>query len=118
VKLLAGGVISASPVFNMTDPVNGQNVKDVGMGLAFQASVGVGYTISPQFTLKFNLGYLAGWPSKSKTYGQQLIGYEEIKDPITGEVIGYEPLYSAPAEYEIKKVISTLNPSLGVVFRF
>lgn len=118
VKLLVGGVISSSPVFNMTDPVNGQNVKDVGMGLAFQASAGVGYTISPQFTLKFNLGYLAGWPSKSKTYGQQLIGYEEIKDPITGEVIGYEPLYSAPAEYEIKKVISTLNPSLGVVFRF
>lgn len=118
VKVMLGGVISASPVFNMTDPVSGQNVKDVGMGLAFQASAGVGYTISPQFTLKFNLGYLAGWPSKSKTYGQQLIGYEEIKDPITGEVIGYEPLYSAPAEYEIKKVISTLNPSLGVVFRF
>jgi hypothetical protein len=117
-KLLFGGVISSSSVFNMTDPVTGENVKDVGMGLAFQASAGIGYTFSKHFALKFNIGYLAGWPSKTKTYGQQLLGYEEVIDPDTGIVIGYVPIYSAPAEYAIKKVISTLNPSLGAVFRF
>ena len=117
-KLLIGGVISSCAVFNMTDPVSGQNVKDVGMGFAFQASAGVGYTFSPHFALKFNIGYLAGWPSKTKTYGQQLLGYDEIRDPETGEIIRYEPVYSAPADYEIKKVISTLNPSVGAVYRF
>jgi hypothetical protein len=118
VKLLFGGMISSCAVFNMTDPATGQNSKDVGMGLAFQASAGVGYTFSPHLALKFNIGYLAGWPGKTKSYGQQLLRYDEIKDPNTGEVIGYQPVYSAPASYEIKKVISTLNPSLGVVFRF
>ena len=28
------------------------------------------------------------------------------------------PYYSAPVEYEIKKVISTLNPSIGIAYRF
>lgn len=117
-KLMIGGVVSSSPVFNMTDPVTKENIKGIGMGLAFQASAGVGYTFSPLLTLKVNIGYLAGWPSKTKTYPQQLLGYNEIKDPITGEVIDYQPVYSAPAEYEIKKVISAFNPSVGIVFRF
>lgn len=118
VKFLFGGVVSASPVFNMTDPTSGENVKDVGMGIAIQASGGVGYLLTPRIVLKGNIGYLAGWPSKSKSYGAQLLGYQEIVDPITGNVIGYEPVYSAPAEYEIKKVISVLSPSAGIVFKF
>ncbi len=83
----------------------------------FKYPLGTG-SWSNHFALKFNIGYLAGWPSKTKTYGQQLLGYDEVIDPDTGIVIGYVPIYSAPAEYAIKKVISTLNPSLGAVFRF
>jgi hypothetical protein len=67
--------------------------------------------------IKFNLNYLAGWPGKERQYYSQLIGYNEYIDPITGIKI-VEPIYSAPVQYEIKKVVSTLNPMLGLIFRF
>ena len=117
-KFLFGAMISSSAVFNVTDPVTLQNVKDVGMGLALQLSAGAGYTFSSHFALKFNLGYLAGWPVKKKIYGQQILRYDEIIDPKSGMVIGYVPVYSAAVTYEIRKVISTLNPSAGLVYRF
>ncbi len=120
VKLLGGVLLASSSNFNLTeiiDSINYQNVHGIGTGFAYQFSVGLGYTISDHFTLKLNLGILGGWPGLKKQFGSRLIGYEEYIDPVTG--IKYEkPIYSAPIEYSIKKVVMTLNPSLGVIFRF
>jgi hypothetical protein len=79
--------------------------------------VGIGYAISPHFAVKFNLNLLGGWPTKNKQYEARFIGYVNYKDPETG--IWYpKAIYSAPVTYEIKKVVTTLNPSLGVVYTF
>jgi hypothetical protein len=120
VKLLAGVIFASSSNFNVTeiiDSVNNQNIHGIGTGFAYQFSVGLGYTISDHFTFKFNLGILGGWPGKEKQFDSKLIGYDSYTDPVTG--IPYlVPVYSAPVEYSIKKVVTTLNPSLGVIFRF
>jgi len=120
VKVLGGLILASSSTFNVTNPTdsaNPQNVHGIGTGFAYQVSAGLGYTISDHFTLKFNLGLLGGWPGKEKQYGSRLIGYEEYTDPVTG--IKYEkPVYSAPVDYSIKKIVTTLNPSLGLIFRF
>ncbi|MDP1621022.1 MAG: outer membrane beta-barrel protein [Bacteroidales bacterium] len=117
-KVLGGVLFSSGASFNTPDPVtSGKSNINVATGFAYQISAGVGYTISSHLALKLNVNFLNGWPGKTRQYGSQLIGYEEYKDPLTG--IEYtRPVYSAPIEYEIKKVVTTLNPSLGLVYRF
>ena len=119
-KILGGFMLSFSPVFSTPDPTDttGSRInQNTGTGFGYQISAGVGYTISPHVAFKFNLSLLGGWPSARKQYTSQLIGYEKVKNEQTG-LYYYTPVYSAPVDYEIKKAISTLNPSIGLVYRF
>jgi hypothetical protein len=60
---------------------------------------------------------MGAWPVMSRQYGSQYLGMKKYIDPVTG-LPEYEPIYSAPIEYEIKKTVTTLSPSLGFVYRF
>jgi hypothetical protein len=119
-KFLGGVIISSSDNFNTPDPTDTLEYTfntNIATGFACQVSAGAGYTISPHIAFKFNLNLLFGWPGKSREYGAQLLGYKKYPDPVTG-LPHYEPVYSAPVEYDIKKVVTTLNPSIGLVYRF
>jgi hypothetical protein len=120
VKVLGGLIVSASPSFDTPNPtdttMNGYS-ENIASGFGYQISAGIGYNISSHITIKFNLGLLGGWPGKERQYGSQLIGYMDYKDPVTG--LEYKkPVYSAPVEYDIQKVVTTINPSFGLIFRF
>jgi len=117
VKILAGAVISSGRTFSTTNPSNHENSSNTATGFAFQLSAGVGYLLTGHLALKINFNYLAGWPSKKKQYDAQFIGYDSYKDPVSGHVI-LKPVYSAPAEYTINRIISTLNPGIGLVYKF
>lgn len=116
-RLLGGIIYSFSSHFNTTDPYSGNNNHNQGAGFAMQLGAGVGYVVSKVVTLRFNLDFIAGWPGKERQYASQFLRWDEHIDPKTGQVV-YEPVYSAPVEYVIKKVVTTLNPSVGVVFKF
>ncbi|MCX6269432.1 MAG: hypothetical protein NTW16_19110 [Bacteroidetes bacterium] len=119
-KVLGGAIISSGDNFDTPDPADTAKLKstsNVATGFAYQISAGVGYTISAHLTFKFNLSLLGGWPGISRHYGAQLLGYDVVKDPVTG-IETIEPVYSAPVEYDVKKIVSTLNPSIGLVYRF
>ena len=119
-KILGGVVFSFSPDFNTPDPADTAALRfnrNTGTSFAYQVSAGVGYAISPHLAFKVNLGLMGGWPTARKVYNPQLIGYEKHFDPITG-LTYYTPVYSATANYVINKVITTVNPSIGLVYRF
>ena len=119
-KILGGVILSSSTNFDTPDPTDTLGLKvnkNTGTGFAYQISGGIGYTISSHVTFKFNLSLMGGWPVARKQYASQLISYEQYFDPLTG-LSYYKPVYSAPAEYEINKVVTTLNPSIGLVYRF
>ncbi len=117
-RIMGGVIVSASDNFKTQNAYDSLK-KDVnlGTGFAYEFSAGVGYSVSDHLTFKFNLSLMGGWPTKSKKYGSQYLGTSKEVDPITG-IVYYEPIYSAPVEYEIKKVVTTLNPTIGLVYRF
>lgn len=119
-KMLGGAIVSSSENFDTPNPSDTTGLSansNIATGFGYQVSVGIGYAISSHFALKFNLALMGGWPGKSRQYGSQLIGYEAYKDPITG--IEYVvPIYSAPIDYDIQKIVTTLNPSFGLIYRF
>jgi hypothetical protein len=119
-KLLVGVIVSSSDNFTTQNPYDSTGVKkdvNLGTGFAYGISAGVGYAFSKQLAIKLNFGILGGWPGKNKGYPSQWLGTEEVYDPLTG-LYTYIPVYSAPVEYEIKKVVTSFNPSLGIVYRF
>jgi hypothetical protein len=119
-RVLGGLVICASPVFDTPEPGDSLNQSyntNVATGFALEAAVGVGYYVAPGLAVKLNLSILGGWPGKTRSYPAQFLGYEQYKDPITG-LVYMKPVYSAPMEFEMHKVITTFNPSLGLVYRF
>ena len=118
--IMGGVMVSSSSNFTTLNPTDTTGMKtntNVGTGFAYEISVGIGYAVSSHITFSFTLNLLGGWPGITRQYQSQLIGYVTYKDPVTG--IEYlKPVYSAPVEYEIKKVVTTLNPSIGLVYRF
>lgn len=119
-KILGGFIVSSSANFNTQNPTDSTGMKkdvNLGTGFGYGISAGIGYAVSPHVALQFNVSLMGGWPGKNKQYGSQYVGTEKIYDPSTGTYY-YKPIYSAPVEYEIKKVVFTLNPSLGLVYRF
>lgn len=117
VRVMAGGLVSSGRTFSTTNPSTRDNNSNTATGFAFQCAAGVGYRISDHFTLKVQLAYLAAWPVKKRQYGSELTGYEEHFDPNTGTYI-QTPVYSAPAEYIIKRTISVFSPGIGLLFKF
>jgi len=119
-RIMAGVIVSSSSNFTTPDPTDTSGTKkniNLGTGFAYEFSAGVGYAVSDHVTFKFNLSLMGGWPTKSKKYGSQYLGTSKEVDPISG-IVYYQPIYSAPVEYEIKKVVTTLNPTIGLVYRF
>ncbi len=116
-KVLIGVMLSSGRIFTTTDPSTAENNANTATGFAFQLSAGLGYAFSKHFAVKANLSYLGGFPSKKRQYGAQMIGYENYKDPVTG-IVTQKVVYSAPAEYTIKKVVSTLCPGIGFIYKF
>ncbi len=119
-KVLGGIMVSSSGIFNTPDPTDtltNTYHQNIATGFALQISAGIGYAISKHVVFKFNLSLLGGWPGISRQYGAQLLGYKEYFDPISG-LRYYKAVYSAPVDYDIKKTVSTLNPSIGLVYRF
>ncbi len=117
-KVLGGVIVSSGACFDTPDPTDtaGYN-SNIAAGFGYQFSAGAGYAILPHLVIKFNLGLQGGWPAKSRQYGSKFIGYEEYIDPKTG-LPYYEAIYSAPVTYDMEKVVTTLNPSIGLVYRF
>lgn len=116
-QVLGGLIYSFSSNFNTTDPYSGNNNHNQGAGFALQLGAGAGYLVTPRFIVRMQVDFLAGWPGKERQYASQFIRWDEHVDPKTGQIV-YEPVYSAPVEYVIKKVVTTLNPSVGVIFKF
>lgn len=119
-KLLGGAIISSSALFDTRDPTDTTGMKfntNVAAGFAYQISAGVGYHISPKFAFKFNLTLIGAWPVMSRQYASQYLGMVKYIDPVTG-LPDYEPVYSAPIDYKITKVVTTLSPSIGIFYRF
>jgi len=119
-KILGGALISAGKAFDTPSPADSTKLSyssNIATGFGYAFSVGAGYNLSSHWTFKVQVSLMGGWPSASRNYGSQLIGYEEHKDPVTG-IVYTTPVYSAPIDYDIKKVVTTLNPSLGLIYRF
>jgi hypothetical protein len=119
-KILGGIIVSSSSNFSTQNPYDTTGVKkdvNLGTGFGYGISAGVGYAFSSHVAIKFNLSLMGGWPGKNRQYPSQYIRSERYYDPVSG-LFYYKPVYSAPVEYEIKKVVFTLNPSLGLVYRF
>jgi hypothetical protein len=107
-QALAGVILSFSPVFSLLNPYNKRVETGTGIGFGWGINAGVGFKVNPQLTLKVNVGFLAGYPNHSKEYPSQLLGYDTIT---------YEPLYSAPVQYDIKKVVSAVNVGAGLLYK-
>ena len=119
-KIMGGFMISSSSNFTTQNPYDTTGVKkdiNTGTGFAYAISAGLGYAISAHLAVKFNLSLMGGWPGKNRQYASQVVGSERVYVPVSGTYY-YKPVYSAPVEYEIKKVVFTLNPTLGLVYRF
>jgi hypothetical protein len=117
VKVLGGFMVAIGSNFYYVKPADNSLVHDFGSGFALQISGAVGYNITKNLTLKGSLGWLGAWPVKNKEYEAEFLGYKEEYDPVSGKWIT-TAVYSAPVTYNIKKVISTFNPGIGLVFRF
>jgi len=119
-RILGGVIVSASPVFYTPNPgdTTGMDMdKNLGTGFAYLVSAGIGYAFTPRLALKFSVNLRGGWPGKEKQYPAVFLGYRYYRDPETGILVS-EPVYSAAAKYEIKKVVMTIDPSIGLVYRF
>jgi hypothetical protein len=119
-KVLGGVIVSSGAVFDTPDPTDSSGVKhneNIATGFAYQVSGGFGFLVSSKLVLKLNVNLLGGWPGANRQYASQLIRYDTYKDPVTG-VEYTKPVYSAPVEYDIKKVVTTLNFTIGLAYRF
>jgi hypothetical protein len=119
-KLLGGLLVSSSSVYDTPDPTDTTRYEydsNIAAGFGYQVSAGVGYQFSGHFAVKFNLSLQGGWPAKEREYGSEYLGYKKYYDPITG-LPYYDDVYSAPITYDMKKVVSTVNPSFGLVYKF
>ncbi len=117
---MGGFHFSSSRAFDTPDPTDttGYSIhSNIGTGFALQLSAGAGYKVTPALTLKFSVNLTMGWPSKTREYGAQLIGYFDYVDPETG-LTYKKPVYSAPIQYEIRKTVTTVTPAFGIVYQF
>jgi len=119
-RILGGLLVSSSSNFttpNPGDTTGTTNDINLGAGFGYGISASAGYAFGKHVSLKMTLGLMGGWPGRDKQYGSQVVGSETYKDPVTGLLVT-KPIYSAPIEYDIKKVVTTLNLSMGLVYRF
>jgi hypothetical protein len=107
VKILGGVVFSSSTVFNITDPVTKQNKNNTATGFAYQFGIGIGYNFTPKATIRFNLSYIGSSTGIDKKYQSYYPG-----DSTTGN-----QGFLIMSEISIKKIISTVNTGVGIIFK-
>jgi len=117
VKALLGVIVATSSNFNIESPVDKTNVSVTATGFGYAVNVGVGYRIDKHWGVNLQLGYLGGTPKATKTYGSEFLGYRQVKDTLTGDSVSL-PYYSAATKYEIKRIVSTFNGGVGVIYHF
>ncbi|MEI7491401.1 MAG: hypothetical protein WCK92_08385 [Bacteroidota bacterium] len=116
-KAMFGLIIAQSSNFNVQNPIDQSNVSMNATGFGYGVSFAAGYRFDSHWGLDLNLGYLGGTPKATKSYGAEIVSYQEYKDPNTGTIY-YIPVYSAPTKYEIKRTVSTINGGIGVIYHF
>jgi len=116
VKVLAGGVLSFSPLFRIwipsLDSLNPEAItlsEGPGIGVAVQTLAGIGYHLTDNLTLNLSFSYLGANPARTKDYYY----YVEDKDPETGST----RLVYQGGERHVKKRISTFNIGLGIAIK-
>jgi hypothetical protein len=107
-RVVVGIMFASSPVFSNMDPVTKENTKNTATGFAYGIGIGLGYMISPRFTVKISVSLLNATPTVTRQYPSSVIGYDSIGVPI----------YSAPVEVQIKKKVSTLHTGIGIIYKF
>jgi len=112
-KILLGVLLASSSNFSMLDPTTKQTVNNTAAGFAYQFSGGIGYRISSLFTFKVNASYLGASPSITKQF-HYTIKVEKI-DP-DGNIYYVDEFQTS--ESTIKKLVSTLNIGIGVIYKF
>jgi len=105
-KALIGVIISTSPFFKTVDPAFNTVSGNTGTGLAFGLGAGAGYKFSSKVALKLNAEYLMGTPKIDRQYGAQIIGYRDSAF-----------VYSAPVNFDTKKIVSTFNLGISIIFK-
>ena len=125
-KLLGGVMFAFSPLFNYTSPDSTlRTVKNYGSGFAYQVAFGCGYSLSSKVKIQLSLSFLGAIPTFKKKFGGEYLGKkpeidpetgEPIKDPYTGLVIYYD-VYAPWVLFDLKYVISTVNASVGIIFK-
>ena len=117
VKALFGLIVAHSTNFNVQSPIDSTNVSVDATGFGYSVNVGVGYRFNKHWGLNLQLSYLGGAPKATKSYGQEFLGYREVKDTLTGTTYSVS-VYSAATKYEIKRTVSTINGGIGVIYHF
>jgi opacity protein-like surface antigen len=111
-KLLVGVLFATSSNFSIEDPTTRQTNKGTGTGFAYQFSAGIGYKISSHFALKINASYLGSHPSLTKQFNYTI---KVAKTDPDGNIY-YVDEYQT-SETTIKKVVSTINVGLGIIYK-
>jgi hypothetical protein len=117
VKLMGGLVFAFSPLFNYTsiDSLH-QKTTGYGSGFAYQVAVAGGYSISPRWHLKLEVGVLGGIPTFHKQYGGEFLRIDSYIDPQT-HAINYYYVYAPAILLDLKNYINTFNASFGIIFK-
>ncbi len=119
-RLMGGFLVSAGSLYdtrNVGDTVAMKIDQNIATGFGLEIGAGVGYYLTDALVLKFSVALMAGWTTMSRDYPRVLLRYDETIDPNTGLPITV-PVYSGGGQFEVKKTISALEPTLGLVFRF
>jgi len=112
-KILIGVLITSSSNFSMLDPTTRQTVNNTATFFAYHFSAGIGYKVSSHFALKVNACYLGANPSVTKQFNYT-IKVEKVDQ--YGNIYFVDEFQRS--ETTIKKVVSTLNIGLGVIYKF
>jgi hypothetical protein len=105
-RVLVGAIFSSSPLFKTEDPAFQTVSNNTGTGFAFGIGAGAGYRLSSVVSLKINAEYRMGTPKISRQYNAQVIGHHDSAF-----------VYSAPVNFDTKKVVSSFNVGLSIVFK-
>jgi len=115
VKALFGVILAQSTNFNVQNPADQSNVSMSATGFAYSGSIAVGYNFNKHWGVNIQFSYLGGTPKATKSFAQELISWETVKDPVTGITYNF-PVYSDAVKKEIKRTVSTINGGIGIIY--
>lgn len=116
-KVMGGLVFAFSPLFNYTSPDSlHTKVTSYGSGFAYEAAAGVGYRVSSNLQIKFDVSILGAIPTLHKQYGGEYLGTVDYRNPQTG-AIEYISIYAPAVVLDLKNYISTFNASFGIIIK-